>query len=1348
MAPADEGALEMVLSKYNSPEKEAALSLSNARDPAKMPKTGPTAKIGALCTADNCSRLAVLRWPGEEKDSRCTHHGEKGMLSRTFLCARDDLQCFKHARYGWPGQSVTHCEVHKEEGMVANDRESKRFTKPTEQAEPVPPDEERCTFYSRDFGIGQQRRCKRPRKEGYKQCEHHVELRRRRAQKAKEGTVAAPTIEVPPVPDEQRCTYWAQHPLRGRVQCKRERMPEGILCEMHSKNADRRKMCWVEGCQRTGSNGIFGFSLRLACSWHTACGMIGKKDTYDRCFKLGCAARATMGPEGAVMPMLCKEHADPGMSVLHPEGNNMAAPKVLNQPKKEELEALKEWDLVEEWVAKYKASPITDAEQYRQDAYQLITRQRAEKMETFVRVKKPAPTPKPRRTKEEMEAAAEERKRLAAEKDGWKAELAEKRQQVQLAREQKEAEKKRVAAEKAAQRAQAAAEKAAAKERAAEERAANGTGPRQRKVGEPGVVPKKRAKQMMEGGPQHMIVDMDPSLVEQALPVAVLLQDGVEGDDGAPGTSGAGPQETGEPSSSRGDVLGGFVYGGPSAGPAVGAGIVVRPLALQLPVANGVAATAERPPELRPDGTTEPEIYLIENGQGPMPMDVTDAVAAPGGSAPSISSSLPAGSTGAPNPTPAAQRSPQLPPQAVVLGKVYQGVPVEDVYDWLMAAERRDNGSAGCIYSCTFPGCPATKLMINDEGAAANVIYEVAHLHAPGEKAPPGAPPLSIGSTPLSDQRPGPPARRSHLGAPIQVAVPAALYMQQQMQAARAQTSNAGRPMFRPILPKPAPKPKQPKKKGAGKQDMDVLFVEECARVFKPAGEAGLSRDEVKSFLSKWSKFPLDTEEGQVKLQQALECGLFEEVAGGRYKLREAQAGAPPAAKQVASQNPEEGPGRMQAAHSEHAAAMLKYMGGSAGTQTATPMEKSNGDVAAPQEPGPVSVAEGGVEAVSEPDTRPRESLPVGVPTKNSLPAPATTSIQIPEEPAVLALGAPNPQLGFPALSPPISELLLGEDERAARDSLPLSEEEEAMLRKLTVRKLQARRSMVPAWLRESVTAGAKRLAWLQARKDRMQGEKRAEAEQGGGQEERREELGEAPEVEQPTETMRALELVQSVEAGPPDQEGQASEVGPLVEVGQTTQAGEKPGERPGESNPAGTANLDIGDILDFPAVEDLPGDQNWLTSPTAGFLGFAPESPEQDREQAQAEESAQEGVRARIPQRKAPEGVPEAGAAPSETEKAAPESLEQAPESENSGKEGLTVHQETVRQEQKEMMGAPKKRKRPCKSFWSAGSHLRNQPQAPRMSFPLNNVINFMTYGGTKELLPRNACGKSTSRS
>jgi hypothetical protein len=41
---------------------------------------------------------------------------------------RDDLQCFKHARYGWPGQSVTHCELHKEEGMVANDRESKRYS--------------------------------------------------------------------------------------------------------------------------------------------------------------------------------------------------------------------------------------------------------------------------------------------------------------------------------------------------------------------------------------------------------------------------------------------------------------------------------------------------------------------------------------------------------------------------------------------------------------------------------------------------------------------------------------------------------------------------------------------------------------------------------------------------------------------------------------------------------------------------------------------------------------------------------------------------------------------------------------------------------------------------------------------------------------------------------------------------------------------------------------------------------------------------------------------------------------------------------------------------------------------
>jgi hypothetical protein len=87
---------------------------------------------------------------------------------------------------------------------------SLRFSKPDEQAAQLPPDEERCTFYSRDFGIGQQRRCKRPRKEGYKQCEHHVELRRKRAQKAKEGGAAVPAIEEPPVPEEQRCTYWAQ----------------------------------------------------------------------------------------------------------------------------------------------------------------------------------------------------------------------------------------------------------------------------------------------------------------------------------------------------------------------------------------------------------------------------------------------------------------------------------------------------------------------------------------------------------------------------------------------------------------------------------------------------------------------------------------------------------------------------------------------------------------------------------------------------------------------------------------------------------------------------------------------------------------------------------------------------------------------------------------------------------------------------------------------------------------------------------------------------------------------------------------------------------------------------------
>lgn len=87
MAPATDGDSQMVLSTY-SPAKEATAGHTMTRDPGKYPKTGPTAKVGALCTAENCSRLAVLRWPGEEKDSRCTHHGEKGMLSRTFLCAR------------------------------------------------------------------------------------------------------------------------------------------------------------------------------------------------------------------------------------------------------------------------------------------------------------------------------------------------------------------------------------------------------------------------------------------------------------------------------------------------------------------------------------------------------------------------------------------------------------------------------------------------------------------------------------------------------------------------------------------------------------------------------------------------------------------------------------------------------------------------------------------------------------------------------------------------------------------------------------------------------------------------------------------------------------------------------------------------------------------------------------------------------------------------------------------------------------------------------------------------------------------------------------------------------------
>lgn len=936
----------------------------------------------------------------------------------------------------------------------------------------------------------------------------------------------------------------------------------------------------------------------------------------------------------------------------------------------------------------------------RQDAYQLVTRQRAEKMETFVRVKKPAPTPKPRRTKEEMDAAAEERKRLAAEKDGWKAELAEKRQQVQQAREQKEAEKKRIAAEKAAQRAQAAAEKAVAKERAAAERAANGFGSRKRKTGEPGMVPKKRAKQLMEGGPQQMIVDMDPSLLDQALPVAVLLQDGVDGDGGAPSSSGAGPHETGVPGSIRGDVLGGFVYGGPTVGPVAGAGVVFRRLVPQLVLANGVAAQAAKPPDLTLDGTTEAGLYLVENGQGPTPMDVTDAAAAPGGGATLAPSPLPAGSTGGPTAAGAVQALPQPPPQALVLGKIYQGVPPEDVYGWLMAVERQEDGSEGCIYTCIFPGCTATKLTINNEGAPENVIYEGAHSHAPpGAKPLAGAPAIPGGSTPPPDQRPGPPARRPHMSGPIQVAVPAALYMQQQMQAARVQASNTGRPMFRPILPKPAPKPKQPKKKGAGKQDMDVLFVEECARVFKPAGEAGLSRDEVKSFLSKWSKFPLDTEEGQVKLQQALECGLFEEVAGGRYKLREAQAGAPPAAEQAAPQNPEEGPGRTQAAHSEHAAAMLKYMGGPTGSQTATPTENSNGDAAAPPEPGPVTEAEGGAPAVSVPESQPGDSPAVGGLGRTSKPAPVTPPSQLPEEPAVLALGAPNPQLGFPALSPPISELLLGDEERTARDALPLSAEEEAMLRKLTVRKLQARRSMVPAWLRESVTAGAKRLAWLQARKDRMQGERRAEAEQGGGQDERRNEGGEILEVEEAVGSGQPSVPGETVQVGQSDQEGQPTGVERSAAVEQSTESGEKPGDRPGESNPAGTSNLDIGDILDFPAVEDLPGDQNWLTSPTAGFLGFAPESPEQDRGQPQAEESAQEGVRARIPQRKASEGIPQGGAGPSETGEAAPEPAEQAPEPhapelEKGEKKGPTVDEEKARLEQREMRAAPKKRR------------------------------------------------------
>jgi hypothetical protein len=854
---------------------------------------------------------------------------------------------------------------------------------------------------------------------------------------------------------------------------------------------------------------------------------------------------------------------------------------------------------------------------YRQDAYQLITRQRAVKMETFVRVRKPVTPAKPRRTREEMEAAAEEKRRLAAERAGSKDLVVEKRMQAQLAREAKEAERKRLAAERAEQRAQAAVEKAAAKkeaaERAAAERAAGGAGSRKRKAGEEGV-PRKRAK---KGGAEAPGMGFE---MESGHPDGEAFPGGGEGMEGTAAVSEAGLKK---PNLEYGNGLGDYVYAREAVHFAAGPGLLVGHLLAGLPAA--ISAAAENAPGVSSGNSADvatpaPPVPAVgAGGVYPVPGGSAVLVASTAGTAPAVVVPVPAvsaaGGTSGPA-TSQAMPQQQMAP-SVVLGKVYQQVPPEDVYDWKLTAEKRENDSVMHVYNCSHPDCKASKRSVTGpEGALKIVVYEVAHNHrcqplpnqgvtteSTAQTPPltgPTLQPQGAALLPFHDQQA--PAGGQPLRAALlqQVGAPP-LYSQQLAQLGTG--AYPGRVLPQPIVPRQAPvsKPKQPRKKGGGGgQDLDVLFVEECAKVFGPAGEQGLSREEVKSFLSKWSKFPLDTAEGQVKLQQALECGLFEEVGGGRYRLLELETPPSPAQKAVKTATP------ALTAPSTHAAAMLNNMAGTPIPLRPLPKNITN-DVEAAR--GSVTLNGVGGEVPSE-----------GVPAEKGSTAQAggqeTTSPMDPltvEEPAVLALGAPSAQPSFPALSPPISALILSDEERASRDNLPLSEEEEALLRKLTVRKQQARRNMVPAWLRESVTAGAARLAWLQARKDRWQGV--------SGAEERRAEVAQILQVERRAEAGKA--------PGGVERGGRAGEV--------------TSGQGAGVSDAAKASNVDINDIpFDFSAVEDLPGDQAWLTSPTTGFLGFAPDQEAafqeavrpQEGGQAQAQESA---PRARIPQRKGP---------------------------------------------------------------------------------------------------------------
>jgi hypothetical protein len=909
-------------------------------------------------------------------------------------------------------------------------------------------------------------------------------------------------------------------------------------------------------------------------------------------------------------------------------------------------------------------------------------------METFVRVRKPVTPAKPRRTQEEMEAAAEEKRRLAAEKAGSKDLVAEKRMQAQLAREAKEAERKRLAAERAEQKAQEKAEKAAAKKEAAERaKAAGGGGSRKRKAGEGGV-PRKRAK---KGGAE--VSGMGFGVESGHLNGEAFLEGMERTADGAAGSE-AGFKE---PNLRNGNGQGDNLYAGEAVHSAAEPGCLVGQLSGGPPAA--ISAAAENAPGVSSGASADvatpaPSVPAVGAAAvSSVPGGSALLVASTAGTAPAVVVPRPAVSAAGGPSRPATSQAvaqQQMAP-SVVLGKVYQQVPPEDVYDWKLMAEKRENDSVIQVYNCAHPDCKASKRSVNGpEGALKSVVYEIAHNHRCQPLSNQGVTTESTAQAPLLTGPPLQPPGVAPLPLLIQLALaggqfvrPALpqqvgtlpLYSQQLAQLGTG--AYPGRVLSRPLRQAPVSKPKQPRKKGGGGgQDLDVLFVEECAKVFGPAGEQGLSREEVKSFLSKWSKFPLDTAEGQVKLQQALECGLFEEVGGGRYRLRELETPPPPAEKAAIPAS---------AAPSTHAAAMLNNMAGAP-----TPLRPLPKNVTHDAEGARESVTLNGSGGELPSEGVPADTAQVGGAETTSQKDPLAV-----EEPAVLALGAPSAQPSFPALSPPISALMLSNEERTLRDNLPLSEEEEALLRKLTVRKQQARRNMVPAWLRESVTAGAARLAWLQARKDRWQ----------GVPEERRAEAAQIVQVEGQAEVGKA--------PGGVERGGKVGEV-----------TGEKSG---GVSDPAKASNVDINDIpFDFSAVEDLPGDQAWLTSPTTGFLGFAPDQEAAFQEavrppqggQAQAQGSAPpEGARARIPQRKghvesvsvanqreiqadsagekAPAG--DAGGAPGKPPVGQPDAAAEKPMEKETVAGGGAVPTEfdkKVESEQRRLTGVPKKRK------------------------------------------------------